>query len=93
MPYVREPCVGPVAAWITHGNQDNNVPFSYGEMSRDQWVELNQCDTATMAVTPGSCLEYQGCADGYPVQFCEHDGGHTVPSFTAEAVWTFFERF
>lgn len=91
-PYVREPCVGPVAAWITHGNQDNNVPFSYGEMSRDQWVQLNQCDTASMPAMPGSCLEYQGCADGYPVQFCEHDGGHTVPSFTAEAVWAFFER-
>jgi polyhydroxybutyrate depolymerase len=69
------------------------VPFSYGEMSRDQWLELNQCDTATMPVMSGSCEEYQGCADGYPVQFCEHDGGHTVPSFTAQAVWTFFARF
>jgi poly(3-hydroxybutyrate) depolymerase len=92
-PYVREACVGPVAAWITHGNQDNNVPFSYGEMSRDQWLELNGCDMTSMAVMPGPCLEYQGCADGYPVQFCEHDGGHTVPDFAAEAVWAFFSGF
>lgn len=88
--YATTPCKGQVAAWITHGNQDNNVPFSYGEKSRDYWVGANNCGTETEVATPDECLEYQGCDDGYPVQFCEHDGGHTVPSFTGEAAWNFF---
>jgi polyhydroxybutyrate depolymerase len=41
---------------------------------------------------PGTCVEYQGCDMGFPVQFCEFDGGHMVPAFTGEAAWKFFER-
>lgn len=88
--YATTPCKGQVAAWITHGNQDNNVPFSYGVRSRDYWTGANGCDATTVNVTPAPCVEYQGCDDGFPVQFCEHDGGHTVPPFTGEAAWNFF---
>jgi poly(3-hydroxybutyrate) depolymerase len=88
--YATTPCKGQVAAWITHGNQDNNVPFSYGVRSRDYWIGANHCRSETAAAPPDPCLEYQGCDDGFPVQFCEHDGGHTVPGFTGEAAWNFF---
>jgi poly(3-hydroxybutyrate) depolymerase len=91
--YAMKPCVGQVAVWISHGNTDNNVPFSYGQMSRDYWTKQNHCGTMTMPAMPGSCLEYQGCDADYPVQFCEFAGGHMVPSFAAEAAWKFFERF
>jgi poly(3-hydroxybutyrate) depolymerase len=91
--YAMNPCTGQVAAWIAHGNRDTNVPFSYGQMSRDYWRNANNCGTASVPATPGSCLEYQDCDPGFPVQFCEFDGGHTLPSFTAEAAWKFFEQF
>jgi polyhydroxybutyrate depolymerase len=90
--YATTPCKGQVAVWITHGNQDNNVPFSYGERSRDYWTGANHCRAETMPAPPDPCIEFQGCDDGFPVQFCEHDGGHTVPSFTGEAAWNFFAR-
>lgn len=91
--YAMKPCTGQLAVWISHGNMDNNVPFSYGEKSRDYWTRANHCGMATMPVMPGTCLEYQGCDPGFPVQFCEFDGGHMVPSFAGEAGWNFFARF
>jgi poly(3-hydroxybutyrate) depolymerase len=91
--YAAKPCTGQVAAWISHGNTDNNVPFSYGEMSRDYWTMANHCGAATVPALPGTCLEYQDCDPGFPVQFCEFDGGHMVPSFAGEAGWKFFSQF
>lgn len=91
--YATKPCTGKLAVWISHGNKDDNVPFSYGQKSRDYWVKANHCGSETMTVMPGNCLEYQGCDEGYPVQFCEFDGGHMVPSFAGESAWNFFSRF
>jgi poly(3-hydroxybutyrate) depolymerase len=91
--YTMKACTGQVAVWIAHGNRDTNVPLSYGKMSRDYWRGANNCGTASVAATADSCLEYQDCDPGFPVQFCEFDGGHTLPSFTAEAAWKFFEQF
>ena len=91
--YATKPCTGQLAVWISHGNMDDNVPFSYGQASRDYWTKANHCGTDTMPVMPGTCLEYQGCDDGFPVEFCEFDGGHMVPSFAGEAGWNFFAQF
>jgi len=91
--YAMTPCKGEIAAWISHGNMDNNVPFSYGQASRDYWTKANHCGMATMPVMPGTCVEYQGCDNGFPVQWCEFDGGHMVPSFAGEAGWNFLARF
>jgi hypothetical protein len=30
---------------------------------------------------------------GYPVHFCEFQGGHMVPSFAAQGIWAFFDQF
>jgi poly(3-hydroxybutyrate) depolymerase len=91
--YAMKPCTGQLAVWISHGNMDDNVPFSYGEASRDYWTNANHCGTATMPVMPGTCVEYQDCDEGFPVEFCEFDGGHMVPSFAGEAAWNFFAQF
>ena len=88
-----KPCVGQVAVWSSHGNQDTTVPFSAGVASRDHWVAANHCGTQTMAVGPGTCVEYQGCDPGYPVDWCEFDGGHTIPSFASQGIWSFLSRF
>jgi polyhydroxybutyrate depolymerase len=91
--YAMKPCTGQVAALMTHGNTDNNVPFSYGEDSRDHWTEANHCGTATVPAMPEPCVEYEGCDPDFPVQFCEFNGGHMIPSFASEAAWSFFARF
>ena len=86
-------CVGQVAAWLSHGNTDEIVTFASGEGSRDHWVMSNHCDATTAPVTPDPCVAYQGCDDGHPVHWCEFDGGHTVPQFASEAIWSFFSMF
>jgi polyhydroxybutyrate depolymerase len=91
--YAKKACAGQTAVWISHGNTDNNVPFSYGEASRDYWAKANHCTTMTAPVMPANCIEYQGCDAGFPVQFCEFDGGHMVPNFAGEAAWNFFSKF
>jgi poly(3-hydroxybutyrate) depolymerase len=86
-------CVGQVAAWLSHGNMDEVVTFESGVGSRDHWIETNHCTTETMPVGPETCVAYQGCDDGFPVHWCEFDGGHTVPPFASEAIWNFFSQF
>jgi polyhydroxybutyrate depolymerase len=95
-PYVfrgAKPCVGQVAVWMSHGNQDTTVPFEAGVASRDHWVAANHCTGQTSPVGPGTCVEYQGCDPGYPVDWCEFDGGHVIPSFAAQGIWQFLSRF
>ncbi|HLK39911.1 MAG TPA: hypothetical protein VKU41_24310 [Polyangiaceae bacterium] len=88
-----KPCVGEVAVWSSHGTQDTTVPFEAGVASRNHWIAANHCSNQITAVGPGTCVEYQGCDPGYPVDWCEFDGGHTIPSFAAQGIWSFLSRF
>jgi hypothetical protein len=36
---------------------------------------------------------YQGCAAGFPVHWCKHDGAHTLPDFAPDATAAFFSSF
>ncbi len=87
----------PIAAWMTHGSMDTSasggVDFTAGESARDRIVALNHCTATTVAADPSPCVAYQGCDAGYPVQWCPHDGAHTVPSFAAAAIANFFLQF
>jgi poly(3-hydroxybutyrate) depolymerase len=86
-------CVGQVAAWMSHGNQDTTVTFASGQASRDYWVGANHCQTTSAPTTPSPCVAYQGCDPGHPVHWCEFDGGHTIPPFASEAIWNFLSQF
>lgn len=86
-------CTGQVAAWLSHGNMDDIVKFSSGEGSRDHWVEANHCSSSSMPQGSNGCVAYDGCDDGFPVIWCEFDGGHTVPSFASAEIWAFFSQF
>ncbi len=61
--------------------------------ARDYLIRTNHCTTTTQPIDPSPCVAYQGCDAGYPVIWCEHTGGHTVPSFAPAAVATFFQQF
>jgi polyhydroxybutyrate depolymerase len=87
-------CTGPVSAWIAHAEDDQTVLFVNGENSRDYWVTTDACDEDSYdAVAPGPCVAYEGCRAGLAVSWCEYDGGHDWPSFGAQSIWNFFERF
>jgi poly(3-hydroxybutyrate) depolymerase len=86
----------PVALWGTHGysnGADGVVPIAAGREARDEFLARNGCGTDTVPVAPDECVSYQGCKAGYPVTWCEWDGGHWWPSFASPAVWDFFSQF
>jgi polyhydroxybutyrate depolymerase len=88
-------CQGQVAAWLTHGMDDESVSFTSGEVSRNYWVQANHCMNMSMPGTPSQCQYYQGCDAGHPVIWCPHvgDAGHQHPSFGREAVRQFFAQY
>jgi poly(3-hydroxybutyrate) depolymerase len=91
----RANCVDqPIATWMTHGTEDNTVTYAQGETARDNFIAQNHCsDAEPVATTPDGCVEYQGCDSGYPVVFCTHSGGHTIPSYSGQAISDFFSQF
>ncbi len=83
------PCSGRVAAMIIHGGGDFDEPLTSGEATRDHWLAANGCGKSARASSPPQCVSYEGCAEGYPVAFCRHDGAHVVPDFAPASVWSF----
>jgi predicted esterase len=83
----------PVAAHVIHGSADATLNISGGIAARDYFITTNHCTTTSQPLEPSPCVEYSGCDAGYPVVWCEHTGGHTVPSFASAAIATFFQRF
>jgi hypothetical protein len=80
----HDPCMGPVAAIITRGENDGGTPLDQTIAARDSFILRNGCSMTTKPWDPGeatftssSCLEYQGCMPGYPVVWCPTPGGHS----------------
>jgi polyhydroxybutyrate depolymerase len=84
----------PIAMWGAHGTQDTFVPTADGRAARDQILAENHCGTQTAPVNPSPCVAYQGCDNGYPVTWCEWNGGHAMPNFDfSSAIAAFFKQF
>ncbi len=83
-------CVGTPAAWITIGEGEleaGRVEF------RDYFRARAMCSDTSMPTPPDPCVAYDGCAEGTPVHYCQHSGGHEWPDFGSQAMWDFFSRF
>jgi polyhydroxybutyrate depolymerase len=83
-----------IAYWSSHGEQDTTINISNGEAARDEFANRNGCSMADP--TPyGSdgCVAYQGCDDGYPVNWCPFEGIHQPPPFSGPAIWEFLSQF
>jgi polyhydroxybutyrate depolymerase len=91
----------PVAGLLIHGPNDTVVNISGGRGARDQLLARNGCQNGTGPGVEAQCQAYQGCAEGFPVQWCEHteptysDGNgptnHGWPSFASRAIRTFLD--
>ena len=82
-----------IAYWASHGTMDTTIDISKGEEARDEFVKRNKCSMTTVPTTPDGCVAYQGCADGYPVNWCPFDGIHQPPPFSGPAIWAFLSQF
>lgn len=84
----------PVSAVIIHGTQDQVVPYTQGEASRDHWRAAAGCAGTTTATEPAPCVAYDACQAPLSVRFCSHDdpagAGHGWPAFAAGAAWRLF---
>jgi poly(3-hydroxybutyrate) depolymerase len=95
----------PVAMMGFHGIDDTVVTLEGGQTGRDRIRERNGCsdsgttleggwcDAAGSNYQPCSCVSYDGCAEGYPVIWCEFTGPHTPAPSAGQTLWDFFSQF
>jgi poly(3-hydroxybutyrate) depolymerase len=104
-------CTGgndPIAYIGIHGTSDGTCKIESGRSLRDKFVTNNGCTKpATVPEASGNthvCYTYQGCKDGYPVEWCTFNAGHTpghvdgggddgAKTWTKGEVWKFFTQF
>ncbi len=99
----------PIAYIGIHGIGDQTCRIEGGRSLRDRSVRNNTCTTQNPSEpSSGSkthiCTKYPGCKEGYPVEWCAFDGGHTpgivdgggddgAKTWTKTEVWKFFSQF
>jgi poly(3-hydroxybutyrate) depolymerase len=85
-------CIGQVAVVQINGGNDTWLPPGMARPSRDYWAAINSCkkEETDEGVNP-SCDAYGSCDTKFPVQYCEHSGGHEWPEFAGDAIWSFFK--
>lgn len=83
----------PIALWGAHGIGDDVVPIGDGRSGVQEMLDRNNCGDQTTAVEPSPCVTYEGCDEGYPVTWCEFDGGHSPSGWMSEPIWEFFSQF
>lgn len=88
-------CGGPVARIFIHDDTDKTNVISGSEKARDRQLTQNMCNksAAPMPVDPSPCQLYQGCATGYPVEWCKTTGKEhgRQDSFAPTTFWNFFK--
>lgn len=89
-------CVGSVAVFQTHSENDTLSPWGGGEIGHEYWVAYNgfEYDVSGPGTDP-SCIDHSLGGSPYPVEWCLHQEGmgeqaHDWPSFASEATWEFF---
>ena len=98
-------CTGQVTSVVIHGKNDSVVGTANGPKTRDFYVALNHCMTASPQPVTGytdamsNCVQYQGCDPGFPVYWCNHTNpeysgtNHGWPKFAAGFLWSLFSSY
>jgi len=76
---------------ITHGTKDPLVPFRAAERGRDTALKNNGAGATTKEWAPGY-LTYTPVRNHNDVVWHVHEGGHTWPAGTTEAIVRFFKE-
>lgn len=88
-------CGGPVARIFVHDSDDTTNVISGSEKARDRQLTQNSCSKPAQSadVDPSPCKLYQGCAAGYPVEWCQTSGKMhgRQDSFAPALFWNFFK--
>ena len=85
-------CTGQVAVIMIQGASDPYVPLEMVTPTRDYWIAVNSCNKGkTKEGADPVCVVYEGCDPQFPVQYCQHDGGHEWPAFASSGIWSFFK--
>ena len=82
-------CNTPMAMMLVHGSADEAEPISSSLSTRQHFLDNNGCSEDDPSPVADPCVAYQGCRE--PLVWCEHPGGHSIPSFAPEAIWDFFD--
>jgi polyhydroxybutyrate depolymerase len=96
-------CKGNPAAIVIWSPADNVLQQPTGPDFRDFYAELNECSDMSNPVDgftddQSNCEQFDGCADGSPVYFCQHNDPtysnsfHGWPAFAAEMTWGVFSE-
>lgn len=83
----------PIAVWMAHGKTDGTVPLEDGQTALNYFLAKNGCSNETTPVDPSPCVAYKGCTEGFPIVYCEFDGGHAPQNWAQAATWAFFSQF
>lgn len=85
----RCPGTSPIAVMIIHGSADRTVPLRSAQWTREYWLWRDKYTGAqTKPTTPAPCLTYPGTLA--PVLWCQHQDGHTWPTWAGPAMVDFF---
>ena len=104
---------GKVAYFMTHGTKDSVCTYpNYGVPQLQDFAKVNKCTkpdpslsaSAFEAALPeptssaSACVEFEGCADGYPVRSCLFVGDHQWnpgggSSWVPGETWKFISQF
>jgi len=88
-------CGGPVARIFLHDTDDTDNVISGSQKARDRQLTQNMCTkpATAMPVDPAPCTQYQGCAAGNPVNWCQTSGKKhgRQDDFAPGAFWNFFK--
>jgi len=89
-------CVGSVAVFQTHSENDTLSTWGGGEIGHKYWVAYNGFEYDVSGPgTHESCIDHSMGGSPYPVEWCLHQEGmgeqaHDWPSFASESTWEFF---
>ena len=85
-------CTGQVAVIMMHGSEDTIMPVESTAPSRYYWIAINSCSKEeTEEGFDPVCDVYSSCDSDFPVEYCEHSGGHDWPDFASDPIWDFFK--
>jgi poly(3-hydroxybutyrate) depolymerase len=92
----------PVAYFMSHGTQDSVCTYpGFGVPQIEDFADVNGCSPREMPQPSGnepSCVDYEGCSDGYPARACIFVGDHTPSpggggSWVPDEAWNFISQF